>query len=95
MSNHPIIKSLLASELLVLLGVDNSGLSSATLASLTVSQTDHIVQTLEAALGAFQHHVHGHIARCNHHRNTMSSKIDQLPVELLSRILLLSVPLED
>ncbi|KAG8862294.1 U3 snoRNP protein [Tulasnella sp. 330] len=66
-----------------------------TIGSLSLSQVDRAVQTLMAALDAFRCHIKDHISRYNIHRNTIASKIYQLPIELLSRIFLLSVPLKD
>ncbi|KAG8873125.1 hypothetical protein FRB98_009177 [Tulasnella sp. 332] len=74
---------------------DAKSFLGATLTSLSASQVDHIVQTFNVALKSFQSYIHGQVTRYNNHRNTIGSNIYKLPTELLSRILLLSVPLHD
>ncbi|KAG8871789.1 hypothetical protein FRB97_008316, partial [Tulasnella sp. 331] len=67
----------------------------APLTSLSLSEIDHIVQILKAALESFQHYIHNMVTRYNLRRNMIGSKSYKLPAELLSGILLLSIPLQD
>ncbi|KAG8862289.1 hypothetical protein FRB96_001868 [Tulasnella sp. 330] len=73
----------------------NKAFLAASVTSLSSSQIDHIRETVTVALESFQLYIHEKLARYSLHRNTVGSKSYELPVELLSHILRLSVPLED
>ncbi|KAG8860491.1 hypothetical protein FRB96_003745 [Tulasnella sp. 330] len=64
------------------------------LSQLDAFQIDSIVQSLNTALRHLQDDIHARIAKYNSYRNTIAPYISLLPVEMLSRILVLSVPLE-